>query len=250
MKERPIIFDAESVRAILDGRKTMTRRAVKAQGELTFLGGSGDDKSDPRMWGWRVDGNGTDEYVTLAKGDYHDSYSRCPQGQPGDTLWVRETWRAFTGDDPRIEYRAGGVFETEIAYKAGIPNTPAGVRQAENELAGVIAVPPWRSPIHMPRWASRIALKVTDVRVERLQEISNADIAAEGYPAKKGRCCGKPGCPFENVTDADLVLAGVSDGDTMFEWFSSRWDYLNAKRGYPWESNPWVWVVQFERVED
>jgi hypothetical protein len=170
--EKPILFSAPMVRAILEGRKTMTRRVVKPQPES--------DQDDGHA------------------GLIQD----CPYGQPGDRLWVRET---FSTDGcacyepcfcPSVWYKADDLSE-------------------DKELQ-----PKWCPSIFMPRWASRIILEVTGVRVERLQEITNAGALAEGIEPS--------GVPRTYVGD-----------------FAALWDSLNAKRGYGWDTNPWVWVIGF-----
>jgi len=184
MKERPIIFDAESVRAILEGRKTQTRRVIKPQ--PTHVDGGGHpyiDMGQPDEW----DG------ASLCRG------IRCPYGQPGDRLWVRETF---------------ALMEDVTFYAADTRLEP---KQWPN---GLWNVDTWCSPIHMPRWASRITLEITGVRVEKLQEMVGSDFLAEGAPERYG----------------------------SQQWCVDRWDTLNAKRGFPWSSNPWVWVVEFELV--
>ena len=201
MKERPIIFDAESVRAILDGRKTQTRRVVVK----------------PK----RFENN--DIYPIEAVGCFwwaSDGFStgielHYPYGQPGDRLWLRETFAlmediTFYAADERLEPKQW-------------PN-------------GLWNVDKWRSPIHMPRWASRITLEVTGVRVERLQNISEQDAVMEGWTA--GPCARKTA----------LNLSTTACGLAAIDWFASRWDSLNARRGFPWESDCWVWVVEFELV--
>ena len=176
MKERPILFNGPMVRAILDGRKTQTRRVVKPQPETKPHNG--------------VDDKWFSEYSDIKNLGFLKH--TCPFGQPGDRLWVRE---AFT------EYPQKGLL-----YKADGCNKKLGVWWG------------WRPSIHMPRRASRIKLEVTDVRVERLQNISEEDIYAEGI-------------------------------DTNSHDFMELWDSINAKRGHGWDANPFVWVVEFRRVE-
>lgn len=191
MRERPIIFSGEMVRAILEGRKTQTRRVVKPQPPLDEWG-----VSKP----WQ-----TDAFEVNGR-DY-----RCPYGLPGDRLWVRETFSPDYFDaQSRHAYRADWTLES----------------------GEFVPEPKWTPSIHMPRWASRITLEVTDVRVERVQDISNSDIYAEGIlppdPDEPG-----PYDPDEGARSA----------------FKDLWWSINAKRGYGWEKNPWVWVVEFKRVE-
>lgn len=190
--ERPILFSAPMVRAILEGRKTQTRRIVKPQpspsSDTAFIGLDGI---------WRF------SHPTLRGPVSHEADDvRCPYGQPGDRLWVREAW-AFHPDFPESTRRA--------IYRAD-----AGV---END------VPRWRPSIHMPRWASRILLEITAVRVERLQDISETDAQAEGVANS-------------------LHLRG---GRLARENFAHLWWTINGDGS--WEANPWVWVVEFKRVE-
>lgn len=193
MTERPIIFSAPMIRALLDGRKTQTRRVVKGV---------------PLEWF----GSGfTPEYVALADN------SLCPYGQPGDQLWVRETWHPETSDpDARAAYRADCDYDTSDCG--------------------------WRPSIHMPRWASRILLRVTDVRVERLQAISEADAIAEGIselPLQKQ----EPGAWW----CADPLGNSSLHCRTPRAAFCRLWESIYGAGS--WDANPWVWVIKFERVK-
>ena len=177
MKERPILFSAPMVRALLAGTKTQTRRIVKAR-DLEWM----------------------DVHQGLRE---PDNAERCPYGQPGgDRLYVRETWAAPHAYDhlpPRL-----------------IPQD-ARIHYAATEDRGGLL---WRPSIHMPRWASRITLEVTGVRVERLQDISEADAIAEGVYTD-------PACP-------------------AYDAYAQLWDEINGLGS--WEANPWVWVVGFHRI--
>jgi hypothetical protein len=183
VRERPILFSSPMVRAILEGRKTQTRRVI----------GNGTAEDIYRRW---ADPEQSPQVVRLA----------CRYGQPGDLLWVRETWA--TDDDKTFWYRADG--ET---YNAGLP---------------------WRPSIHMPRAASRITLEIVSVRVERVQDISREDARAEGL-TWVAPTWGIPG------------IANSWNGDPR-ESFKALWNDINAKRGHGWDSNPWVWVVEFKRL--
>lgn len=178
MKERPILFSAPMVRAILAGTKTQTRRVCT------------DEVADVLA---RFETVGTPRYSA------------------GDTLWVRETFAniAIEGYPPTYFYRADGE---------DLP--PFDARAADNR---------WRPSIHMPRTASRITLRVESVRVERLQDISEHDAVCEGIEPATRLACG-------------------ADSHDPRQSFLELWDSINAARGYGWDSNPWVWVVQFERV--
>lgn len=212
MTERPIILSAESVRAVLEGRKTQTRRVVKPQPRRV------DDAFDG-TWEWRNPG---DYYDDLTMGS--ELLKRAPYA-PGDRLWVRETWDFRPAGEPgapnnaQIVYWADGGTESRTA--------PADFNPVIYGREG------HRSPIHMPRWASRLTLEVTGVRVERLQDITPDDARAEGHP---------------HVPGTERYPQEVHD-DAARDWFMDLWDGLNAKRGHPWESNPWVWVVEFRKVE-
>ena len=221
MKERPIIFNAEMIRAILNNRKSQTRRVIKPQPNEPS-GGSGWQpwRYFPCVGKWCLwqpwrsnDGNDTGAHVRATEtSDY--PYLRCPYGVPGDRLWVRETWCEIDntefGGDKYVDYKA--------TPEDGCDEAPGGWHAVEPKDRLLR----WCSPRYMPRWASRITLEITDVRVQRVQEISEADIIAEG-------------CPSE-------YLLGKN-------WFMSFWNSINAKRGYPWESNQWVWALTFKRVD-
>lgn len=200
MKERPIIMGADSVRSILDGRKTMTRRVVKPSISNWF-----DLERDGRLEIMEIE-NKNNEMVPIL--------SLCPYGQIGDRLWVRETWAEAHNWTNDIDA------ETPL-YRACDPKEP--IKQVK-----------WKSPIFMPRWASRIFLEITDIRVERVQEITADDCEKEGI---------EEAIDYMPSDDGDIK---VVDGETMVDDYRDLWNSLNAKRGYPWESNPWVWVISFK----
>ena len=186
MKDKPIIFNSEMVRAMLDGRKTQTRRVIKPKHICM------------PAWKW---------------------LDVCPYGKPGDRLWVRETWYC-----PK---QYGGTYQREkLIYKADSTPNKRG----------------WKPSIHMPRWASRITLLVKDVRVERVQDISPSDCECEGIV---GTTHASPvnGLPYENYR------YGEHEGGDPKEAFAMLWDSIDKKRGFGWSENPWVWVVEFERVK-
>lgn len=138
----------------------------------------------------------------------------CPHGRPGDRLWVKETWGA-------LPHMMGGVQRETLRYRA------------DGEYQNERGTWRWRSSIHMPRWASRITLEITDVRVERLQDISEADAVAEGC----------------NPIRPELVQDGliVRPGRSAVEEFRLVWEQING--GGSWEKNPWVWVIEFKKLE-
>lgn len=204
MKERPILFSGPMVQAILEGRKTQTRRIIKNQNLVGapshgFNAYEVEDIDGHRFWGFSSD----------------DEDWECPFGQPGDRLWVRETW-AHDGaiDDVRagIEDIMGPSICLGPYYGADYQED-IGLR--------------WKPSIHMPRWASRITLEIVSVRVERLQEISEEDAIAEG-----------------------VNLGGSSMGHkfTAKEHFEGLWQSIYTKEGQTWNDHPWVWVVEFKRI--
>jgi hypothetical protein len=211
-QERPIIFTAESVRAILEGRKTQTRRVMKPQpsegwtpdlnGFVHKMGDGGFvlKNGDPIVIGWGP---------SNAEGD--EAYP-CPHGQPGDRLWVRETWTATREavqkkDAASVLYRALPMYDDCGPGDFGFD---------------------WKSPILMPRWASRITLEVVSIRVERVQSISKEDAIAEGVKWNRTPC---------RVGDTNPISA-----------YHTEWNRINGKKA-SWDSNPWVWVIEFRVVE-
>lgn len=179
---KPILFSTPMVQAILDGRKTMTRRVIKT-----------DKDGVPTAAGLLVDPDNDWCAGRLIKPPY----------QPGDILWVRETW-----------------MQDEIGYLY------------KNSLPYLVGDPIWKPSIFMPKEACRIWLRVTGVRAERLTDISHDDVLREGIP----ECQGRLKFPDETCCCADLA-------------FEKLWDEINAKRGFGWGENPWVWVISFERCE-
>lgn len=200
MKERPIIFSGPMVRAILEGRKTQTRRIVKGC-IAAFL----ED-------GWSAD----QRMYETKEGDIVPAKNLCPYGQPGDRLWVRETWAEFSGIEPKVTY----------VYRAdGLYDTPAKEHLCDNR---------WRPSIHMPRAASRILLEITDVRVERLREITEDDAMSEGVLRKS------PVYWQSYLGDNRNTLSSRDS-------FWTLWSSIHGPES--WSENPWVWVITFKRIE-
>lgn len=208
MTDRPILFSGQMVRAIIEGRKTQTRRVFRWQGP----------KGYPHSWDHAIIDNPAgvqrllvpfnhpdDAHLAWGESGYHRHYGPA---DPGDRLWVRESIdkMAECGDD-------------EIAYKADWPGDARGLG--------------WRPSIHMPRWASRLTLTVTDVRVQRVQEISEADARAEGT----------------DPTTCANVVAPADGFPSYRSAFGILWDSINAKRpGRSWSANPWVCAVSFSVI--
>lgn len=225
-KDRPILFSGEMVRAILAGRKTVTRRVVKPQPELRARR-RGDG---PGGWWWKtahVEMNNWTDPTKFAA----EVAKECPYGQPGDRLWVRETWADTNGESgPMISYKAGGDrFLVDESYPVEYSRYPGcDFAMWCGDLRRGCEGHAWRPPLSMPRWASRLTLEVTGVRVERVQEISAQDCFSEGISV------GAIG-PTREACDRVRIDA-----------FREIWDSLNAKRGFGWDKNPWVWVVEFK----
>lgn len=219
MKERPIIFNSEMVRAVLDGRKTQTRRIVKPQpiGIPDCAYCDPYNKNYDHFTFWTKDNKMCLPLGNIKIKGKETAHWRCPYGQPGDRLWVRERFHARP--DKRVFYGVDypGV-ESRLLFK-------------------------WKPSIHMPRWASRITLEITNVRVERLQEISQRDAEDEG--------CTLP-CLNCGYTRKDMAIhmdhklcSGDGPGDAIF-LFKTLWVSIYSEES--WNSDPWVWVIEFKRV--
>lgn len=232
---KPILFNTEMVRAILDGRKTVTRRIIKPQPEArpcyAFAGSSG----MPGTWGYpsRDAWERWGEEYKLPDGlkDYDRRWkSPC---RADDILWVRETWNYGYAESSDREYINDTWFEpsnkkTEGSYLRALSRYwyKADDEKAMAELGGF-----WRPSIHMPREAARLFLRVREVRVERLREMTADDSLSEGVK---------------------LHLGSIMDGDPVLRPFAEVWDSTIKKADMPtygWDANPWVWVIRFERTE-
>jgi hypothetical protein len=211
MKEIPLIFTGASIRAIQAGQKTQTRRVLRTQPPKNAFFSSAPDLV--RFW---VPHPTTVEL----RGYKYDAEFKTPC-QPGDRLWARETWCTVnTLDDlAPSEIEQGETGWPRVWYKATDTHPP---RYRYHYFGR------WRSPRFMPRWASRILLPVEDLRVERLQDISHKDALAEGVD---------PEAPYNDY----------GTGSIHVDAFAELWDSLNAKRGWPWAKNPWVWVYQWPK---
>lgn len=241
MKERPILFSSPMVKALLAGTKTQTRRLATHRHGIGFLGGK-DQEDDASAWGYAFDGPEHHGYAVLARGfrDRHDHgfvSIPCPYGEPGDRLWVREN---FTSGYGRGCW--GTIFQADGAFVQGKRQHPKGIHyNAADRPPGM----KWRPSIHLPRWASRITLEVTSVRVERLQSISEEDALAEGISAV-------PFYPDDGFPLSTGYMLGENDGSsplhtTAVKAFAAAWDGINGERA-SWASNPWLWCVSFRRL--
>lgn len=232
MTERGMIFNAEMVRVILDGRKTQTRRIMKAQPSEDFTPMNMALEADYKARWYTPGIVDKDGYLQPAGKEVfgvaneNEGYS-CPFGAVGDRIWVRETWARYNIDQD----------SHDMAYRATIPEDwPESGR--------------WRPSIHMPRWASRITLEITDVRVERLNAISEQDAQSEGVHTE--------------VWDQTVVARNYAAIDEFFQFWSedmphyvemnqlyrssfrSLWESIYGAEN--WQANPWVWVIEFKRV--
>lgn len=218
MKERPILFSAPMVRAILDGTKTQTRRVVKPEGAhhlFPFLD---------------LPGNPTGEWAWCSSSHVVSKHIRCPYGQPGDRLWVRETWQ-------HSNFPLGPYDEScTVFYRADYMDDlhgPDGEKSPEGRYRN------WVPSIHMFRSASRILLEITAVRIERLQDINAADAKSEGIEGQfedgPWRNYQRDGHWFPEGKDAAPVMS-----------YRTLWESINGPGS--WDANPWVWVVEFKRV--
>lgn len=224
-KERPILFSGPMVRAILDGRKTQTRRVVKCP-VLEFVGAGGQDSeewNDPKWWGYACEDG---DWVMLEATQKDEHQLPCPYGVPGDRLWVRETIACVpssTGEMVYV-YRADG----ESAFDE---------MDETYEFLGK-----WKPSIHMPRDASRITLEVKAVRVERLHQISYRDAVAEGIEIVSGKMNPDDlSGNWKDYTGQEYYWNSPKDS------FHSLWASINGEQN--WADNPWVWVVEFDRTK-
>jgi hypothetical protein len=194
----PILFSSNMVRAYMDGRKTQTRRVINPQPEY--------------VWGYGVRIDDPDYFsvhVRYPGGHQPDPWIHCPYGKPGHTLWVRETWAVVNTLDhlKPSEIQYGDFSWPQVWYKA----TDDHSADYRKDFFGK-----WRSPIFMPRWASRFELPILSIRPERLQDISEEDAKSEGVA----------NLPYRYA-------------------YCMLWNEINAKRGYPWDTNPRVWRIEF-----
>jgi len=204
MKERPILFNTEMVRVILDGKKTQTRRIIKRPKDIPSEYEINTSVLDDKATAWWEN----PKYKSVG-------YSqKCPYGVIGDRLWVRETWQKGQSNGKDLV----------LFYKAD--NDPRDINFT------------WKPSIYMPRWASRINLEITNIRVERVQNIIDNDALAEG------------------VNQNMLASFGFASAESKEKFnftqaiktYKLLWNSINAKRGFGWDANPWVWVIEFKRV--
>lgn len=256
MKPRPIIFSTPMVPLILADQKTQTRRIFKMPKGLQWYtkSMSGNDRFDGEHTGdvCDIDGSGWWSLDELA----------CPYGQVGDQLWGRESWRiaAWTENgELMVEYR-DGTFSKWLKDPTDVDGEKFNniIMQCSDELdrKGIdtdkdgnysreaLQSLRWRSAMFMPRWASRILIEITDVRIERVQNISEEDAIAEGSYLVRCQCPQMQSKPRSIIEATFRQTYCHIHGNE----YSHLWNLINGKK-HPWESNPWVWVLQFKRVE-
>jgi len=252
MKEHPIIFKGEMVRAILDGRKTQTRRIVKPM-PLPEC-----DSCVDIDYGRFVFGTLSRDGLTKT---VHESV-KCPYGRSGDRLYVRETFQIENNslvpdiyskpDNPLgpVRYHKAeddcNWFECP-RYRASEPDTLLIVAEDDEENCMR-----WQRSIHMPKWCSRIHLEITDVRVERVQDIKTDDILNEGVriPQHMGMPLLDLLCNMTDYLPKDKKIGDLTGDEILLAYWCNLWDSINGKKKVcDWQSNPWVWVVEFKRIE-
>ena len=222
---KPILFSGEMVRAILEGRKTQTRRLIKPQPQYVCGAWTWDaEPGDTVIFdGWPTKLEESSGWYKRTAGELTPRPRKCPYGQPDDLLWVRE---------------ALGQFSDRVVDPAA-----AEARYVADSSFAFVGWPWQRSylpSIFMPRWASRIKLRVESVRVERVQEIAAKDAIADGiHQMDNGWWAGTA----HRVKNTPRCMVSA------IEAFHDHWDALNAARGYGWDKNPWVWVIEFSIEE-
>lgn len=218
-KERHILFSAEMVRAILDGRKIQTRRVIKPIGKddgfVLLDNGNG-------WWPYRSDDGESEFRLVKERGKFYyiETPHDCPYGEIGDRLWVKEAFE-YNGES--------------YIYAADL-----------NELGVTKWAAKWKPSIHMPRAASRILLEITNIRVEQLQDISEADAMSEGISRVPFR-------PDDGFPICDGFMVGKDDGvsglfASAIAVYKNLWESIYGKDS--WDLNPWVWVIEFKRIQD
>lgn len=233
MKERPILFSGPMVRALLDGSKTQTRRVLKVPHENPL------GKWEVLPWGGPNGGRTRDgktvPFQNVIGHTRTGEIIACPRGEPGDRLWVRETWQGPLLQEFEVDADPDWHYASHIhQYQnpAHCEYAADGGPKPEYTDADDVMRQGWRPSIHMPRWASRITLEITRVRVERLQDISDADCVAEGCGALSAAI----GCPMTSAPGETIPRA----------MFRALWESINGPDS--WAANPWVWAIEFRRL--
>lgn len=224
MKDTPLLMKGPLVCATQEDRKTQTRR-LNGLNIINFDAG----RPSAHMWKYKGVADAPLHLFEFADG-INGEVVKCPYGKQGDRLWLRETWKA-----EKDIYKGRPCIS--VYFKAS-PDIGKVVLFEEDILPSLSSINKWKSSIHMFRWASRINLEITAIRVERVQEISEKDAEAEGIEVSE---------PAGGHAPALWYFGGRGFSRGYYA-FHALWDSINAKRGYPWKDNPWVWVVEFKRV--
>ena len=224
MKEKPILFNSEMIKVVLEGRKTQTRRVVKNESDKFYV-----ESLNARICEICKHGNEFEfgkhcgicrpTKIKPTYKDYSEFELKCPYGQIGDKLWVRETFTHYRGFGEDVKPDAPIIYKADKDDCGQYPVTVDGKECLVSQKM------PWKPSIFMPKKCCRIWLEIIDIRVERVQDISEIDCIAEGTRRPEDY-------PYICYVDE----------------FELLWDSINAKRGYSWASNPWVWVVEFKKV--
>lgn len=250
-KERPILMCGEMIRAVLSGQKTQTRRIIdllkslsKEQRSVGFTFNAEFATAGDLSWLSEIGGsNGADlkkcqqlnvpmrhpEDAAMPWDDCGRTRLYCPHGEPGERLWVKETFQHTDGWYPVEKTPWKNCIRGDKATWVDYAATYKPEKGEERYF-------PWKPSIFMPRWASRITLEIQSIRVERVQDISEDDARAEGGSIKckyVGNRCNSNRCAAHHYRRG----------------FEALWDSINAKRGFGWQANPWVWVVEFKRIK-
>ena len=232
-KERPILFSGPMVRALLDGSKTQTRRVCKPDANLSAVV----EVPDPMERGQVYNGS----HFGDEEGEVQFA---CPYGGRGDRLWVRETWQGPLLQEFEVDADPDWHYASHIhQYQnpAHCEYAADGGPKPEYTDADDVMRQGWRPSIHMPRWASRITLEITSVRVERLQDISEADAKAEGiFPHIRG---GWHWLKHDSSNPCDWNQFGYKTAALAFQ---ALWESINGPDS--WAANPWVWAIEFRRL--
>lgn len=224
-KVRPIVLPGDDVRAILDGRKTQFRRIVDPQpvsvGDQIWEYGGDVFASDASM---------ADHLFHNVYGTHGTPYGSVWGDGSGDRLWVKETWLPFDRDH--------WIGDVKVAYRASTDSDGDKIRKEYNQRGRDYR---WRSSIHMPRWASRLTLEITEVRVQRVQEISEEDAIAEGVTVLPLQSINDPSAWYETSPGKNQARSAVGS-------YGMRWERDHGKGS--WSANPWVWARTFRRVKE
>ena len=238
MKETPIFFREEMVKAILDGTKTTTRQAVhkNISNQLNELG---------------IDFSST-SYTNPATGAACTLAELCHFGIVGDWIWVKETWRV-------AEQRYRGRYFNGIQFKADEPsgNNPSPIWMFPHASYMRVSSD-WISPVHLPRWAALLFLQITSIKVEKLQDITEEDAKKEGVPDEYPmspvycpNCRGNGTCGAVHPVSLGYMEIDCPECDTAKKRFRNLWDSINGRKpGKTWQDNPWVWVIEFSAEDE